>query len=57
MSLNSKFSNIRHSIRYKSLQPFKFFILKKRYKKNREIAISLLSSDSLVVEIEKSMLH
>ena len=56
MSLNSKFSNIRHSIRYKSLQPFKFFILKKRYKKNREIAISLLSSDSLVVEIEKSML-
>ena len=52
MSLNSKFSNIRHSIRYKSLQPFKFFILKKRYKKNREIAISLLSSDSLVVEEE-----
>lgn len=56
MSLNSKFLNIRHSIKYKSLQPFKFFIQKKRYKKNREIAISLLSNDSSVIEIEKSVL-
>ena len=56
MSLYSKFSNIKHSMKYKTLQQFKFFTLKKSYAKNRKIAISLLSNDSSVVEIEKSIL-
>lgn len=56
MSLYSKFSNIELSVKYKTLQPFKFFTLKKRYAKNREVAISLLSNDSTIIKIEKSIL-
>jgi len=57
MSLKSKFSNIKHSIKYKSFQPYKFFILKKRFKKNREITLSMLEGDLSVIRIEKDLLE
>lgn len=57
MSIESKFLNLKHAIKYRSFQPFKFFILKKRFKKNKDITLSLLEEDSSVIKINSTVLQ
>ena len=56
MSLKSKVLNIKHSFKYKSFQFLKFYIFKNKYKKNREVALSLLKEDLSVIKLDKNFL-
>ena len=53
MSLSSKFLQIKNSIKYKTLHPYKFYIFQHRYKFLREITIKKLLQEKEYIELNR----
>tara|TARA_B100000700_G_scaffold330416_1_gene456574 strand:- start:1244 stop:2041 length:798 start_codon:yes stop_codon:yes gene_type:complete len=57
MSFETKVMQIKNSIRYSTIQPYKFYILKDKYRKEREKTINRLSLDRSVLSITNESLY
>ena len=53
MSLCSKFLQIKNSIKYKTLHPYKFYIFQHRYKFLRQLTIKKLLQEKEYIELNR----
>ena len=53
MSLSSKFLQIKNSIKYKTLHPYKFYIFQHRYKFLRQLTIKKLIQEKEYIELNR----